>query len=282
MSAPLPTSWSEEKDPKGRIYYSNHRTRETTWERPVAGAAAVTEDLPPPYGSSAGAAPAPQLKPSGPCCTPRLTFWITVGLGWIVWVLAVVAAADDDWIEDIELAAGDEDLLDDCEDNDGDFCQRYKAFTAMQFIAVLLCSIAMVVFMITFFRPARGGCLSAKTVGMIGGGLMIGFAFCQMLAFVIMIVLEKDFDNDGFEARLSGTFAVAVIACVLGIVHAATILVFARSAGDGVLYKCCHECMAMNNASNAPNQQQPAPPTATTTVPPPAPVAPPEPASTAV
>lgn len=32
MSAPLPAFWSEEKDPKGRTYYSNHATQETTWE----------------------------------------------------------------------------------------------------------------------------------------------------------------------------------------------------------------------------------------------------------
>lgn len=57
--------------------------------------------------------------------------------------------------------------------------------------------------------------------------------------------------DDGFDARLGGTFAVAVIACVLGVVHAAAIFIFARSAGDGLFYQCCHECMAMNNESNA-------------------------------
>lgn len=33
MSAPpLPDFWTEEKDAKGRTYFSNHRTQETTWE----------------------------------------------------------------------------------------------------------------------------------------------------------------------------------------------------------------------------------------------------------
>lgn len=32
MATPLPPFWSEEKDPRGRTYYSNHQTRETTWE----------------------------------------------------------------------------------------------------------------------------------------------------------------------------------------------------------------------------------------------------------
>jgi len=45
---------------------------------------------------------------------------------------------------------------------------------------------------------------------------------------------------------------VAAIACVLGAVDAAAMLTFARSAGDGLFYKCYRECMAMNNESNAP------------------------------
>lgn len=38
-------------------------------------------------------------------------------------VICTQAATDDDWIEDTEIAAGDEDILDDCHD-DTDFCQR--------------------------------------------------------------------------------------------------------------------------------------------------------------
>eukprot|EP00903_Cladosiphon_okamuranus_P016234 g14976.t1 len=301
MSAQLPPFWSEEKDSKGRTYYSNHETKQTTWERPVVAAATVPQDDPPAYGSNAPPPPPPQPQPaqpvafqprpkqSGPCCTPQLTFWITVGLGWIVWAFAVVAAADDDWIEYLELAAGDEDILDNCSDSGSDFCQQYKAFTAMQFMAVLLASFAMVVFMVTLFRPARGGdCCNVKIVAMIGGGLMAGFAFCQMLAFVLVIVMEKDLDSSWSDYRLGGTFVMGVIACILGVVHAATIFVFARSSGNGPFYKCCSECMAMNNesiaapSSGAAYQQQPGPPTASTSVPATAPVPPPEPVSTAV
>lgn len=72
-----------------------------------------------------------------------------------------------------------------------------KAFTAMQFLAVLFASFAMVVFMVTLFRPASGGsCCNVKTVAMIGVGLMAGFAFFQMLAFVLVIVIEKDADSE--------------------------------------------------------------------------------------
>lgn len=67
----------------------------------------------------------------------------------------------------------------------------------MQFVAVLLVSFAMVVFMATFFRPATGGgCCTVKTVAFIGTGLMAGFALFQMLAFVLVIVIEKDLDGE--------------------------------------------------------------------------------------
>lgn len=32
MSAPLPEFWTQDMDSRGRTYYSNHRTRQTTWE----------------------------------------------------------------------------------------------------------------------------------------------------------------------------------------------------------------------------------------------------------
>lgn len=30
-----------------------------------------------------------QAARSGPCCTPRLTFWICCALGWVIWVFAI-------------------------------------------------------------------------------------------------------------------------------------------------------------------------------------------------
>lgn len=31
-TAPLPECWTEEKDSRGRTFFSNHKTRTTTWE----------------------------------------------------------------------------------------------------------------------------------------------------------------------------------------------------------------------------------------------------------
>ena len=77
-----------------------------------------------------------------------------------------------------------------------------KAFTAMQFIAVILCSIAMVVLMPTLFWPAGGGCFGVKTAAMIGASLMIGFALCQMLAILLVIIIvETGTDIEGCIQR---------------------------------------------------------------------------------
>ena len=43
----------------------------------------------------------------------------------------------------------------------------------------------------------------------------------------------------------------AVIACILAMVQAGAVFVFARSSGDGLFYSCCHQCMAMNVDPNA-------------------------------
>lgn len=70
--------------------------------------------------------------------------------------------------------------------------------------------------------------------------------------------LRSDF-NSGFgfgEADLGATFGLAVVAVVLGVVQAVSVLTFARSSGDGPFFKCFNECMAMNNAAAVPTQQQ--------------------------
>ena len=42
-------------------------------------------------------------------------------------------------------------------------------------------------------------CLGNQALAIGGASLMVGFAFFQMLAFVLMIVIEKDLDGDDDE-----------------------------------------------------------------------------------
>lgn len=57
----------------------------------------------------------------------------------------------------------------------------------------------MVVQMIAIFRPASGQCCSVKALALAGGILMAAFAFFQMLAFILVVVIEKEIDDgEGF------------------------------------------------------------------------------------
>ncbi|CAM9424719.1 unnamed protein product [Scytosiphon promiscuus] len=140
----------------------------------------------------------------------------------------------------------------------------------MQVIAVILVSVAMVVQMIAIFRPASDRCCSVKALALAGGILMAAFAFFQMLAFILVIAIEKELDiGSWYDAKLGPTFGVAVVACLMGMVQAAAVLTFARSAGNGPAYKCCYDCMSANQDPNRaavkgggdPHYQQQQPPT---------------------
>lgn len=54
----------------------------------------------------------------------------------------------------------------------------------------------MVLFSIAPFRPAAGlKCCSVKSLAIAAGSLMMVFAFFEMLAFVLVIVIEKELDG---------------------------------------------------------------------------------------
>lgn len=106
-----------------------------------------------------------------------------------VYILSVPvqAAADNNWIEDTSLAAGDENVLQGCDDldsaeDDSDFCDYFRAFTAMQLIAVLLASFSMVVYMVAPFRPRAGKCGSVK----------VGCTVVKYVAFILCTDEERE------------------------------------------------------------------------------------------
>lgn len=65
----------------------------------------------------------------------------------------------------------------------------------MESFAILLVSIAMLMQMIALFRPASGRCCSVKALALAGGIIMAAYAFLQMVAFVLVIVMEKEYDD---------------------------------------------------------------------------------------
>ncbi|CAN0071672.1 unnamed protein product [Pylaiella littoralis] len=250
MSAPLPHFWSEQKDPNGRTYYSNHQTQETTWTRPVESVPAGVLPPPPAYGSNKGV----PLQPMPPgsccaCCSPRVLFWVACALGWVVWIFAVAASADDHWVlvgSEPSFAAGDPEYLD-CSDDRA--CSLYKGFTAMQIIAVVLASVAMVVLMVAPCRPARRGCCSPKSLVMANGGLMIGFVITQLIAFSLVIGIKEE-TNSYYGVKFGGTFGVAIVAVLLGVGQVMFACAFGCSSSDGLPLMCCYDPTPSNHVSN--------------------------------
>ncbi|CAB1118333.1 unnamed protein product [Ectocarpus sp. CCAP 1310/34] len=243
--------------------------------------------------------PPPQQQQGNECapgfqCTPRLTFWVIAASSWLVWIFAVSAAADDKWIKDNGqgdwLAAGEDpvlnlcDGLDDAADDDllatdeyKDFvsiCDLYRAFTAMQMLATIVCSVSVLLLALAFFRPEAGKCASTRTLAFVGGALMATYALFQLVAVVLAAVLAQEFDNlpndddtsylsgyDGFytffeagyEAEVGPTFGVGVTALILAVIMTVVLCLCATRTGDGPLYKCCHSLMLANKSNGIPS-----------------------------
>lgn len=105
-----------------------------------------------------------------------------------------------------------------------------KAFTAMQFIAAVVVSVSMVLFTLALFRPAAGlKCCSVKSLAIAAGSLMIAFAFFEMLAFVLIIVIEKELDGGECYGVLAPRYKPGFMSCATAVITCA--LRFTR-AGD--------------------------------------------------
>ncbi|CAN0025161.1 unnamed protein product [Scytosiphon promiscuus] len=222
-------------------------------------------------------------------CTPRLTFWIVAASSWVVWMFAVAAAADDKWLSDNGegewMAAGEDGFLTFCDyvddvpsafgDNNagdyGEICDIYKGFTAMQMLAAIVCSVAVALLTLAFFRPAVGGRASAQTLALVGGTLIATYALFQLVAVTLGgVIMQKANDlsdesedssyfytyddyftpaEPGYNADVGPTFAVAVSGLILAIAASILLLLFARRAGDGPLYSCFSSLMLANRSA---------------------------------
>lgn len=199
----------------------------------------------------------------------RIFFWIAAGLAWAIWALAVTAAGHDEWLvtgsgDDIGceggLGPGDGfwfDVCDSIDDFDDDFadefdtlCGLYRGFTAGQFIATGVCSVAVALLAVAAFRPAVAGRASVKPLVTAGGVLLIVFYVVQVVAAVLAYFLLEEFDyvfnemlsastsTSAIDFELGLTFWLVVAALLLALFISAALLLSAKHAGNGPLNGC--------------------------------------------
>ncbi|CAN0411068.1 unnamed protein product, partial [Laminaria digitata] len=114
-------------------------------------------------------------------------------------------------------------------------------FSALQFLAVSVATASVLFLVVALFRPAAGKYCSTYSLGIAAGTLMAMYALFQMLAFVIVVIIEKTETNFGAtveDPELGATFGVAAAGVLLGMLQAGVVLVFARGSGDGPFYNC--------------------------------------------
>ena len=67
----------------------------------------------------------------------------------------------------------------------------------MQVLATISCSFSVLLLSIAFFRPAVGGCSSARRLGFIAGALMATYALFQLVAVVLGGTLKQELESAG-------------------------------------------------------------------------------------
>lgn len=72
-----------------------------------------------------------------------------------------------------------------------------RAFTAMQIIATIACSVSVALLALAFFRPSARGCSSARSLAFVGGALMAAYALFQLIAVVLGGTLKQELRSAG-------------------------------------------------------------------------------------
>eukprot|EP00903_Cladosiphon_okamuranus_P019392 g17830.t1 len=274
----------------GKLYYVNHVTKETQWERPAAAAPRPPPaTMQPPPGTmvqqqqqqqqqeqyaqpampvvvmAGGSAPPPAY--SGAVAhqgrTPvacHTTFWVAAGLSWIIWMFGVSAATAKRWFCDDDIGcAGITAMEDACEEYpEHPACDPRQGLVISQLIATVVISIAVIPFTVAFFRPFDADRFSSKMLGFWGGVLMVVYVVLQTIAFACGIVLINEINDDpriGIDGFLGETFDVAVSGAVFGLIQAIVVFALFRRAGDGPAVGSC--CSANGLPIRTPRVQQP-------------------------
>ncbi|CAN0290783.1 unnamed protein product, partial [Hapterophycus canaliculatus] len=72
-----------------------------------------------------------------------------------------------------------------------------RGLTAAQFIATIVCSVAVVLLAVAFFRPAVGGCASVRTLAFVGSALIVTYALFQLVAVSLAGAMKQEFNKVG-------------------------------------------------------------------------------------
>eukprot|EP00903_Cladosiphon_okamuranus_P005718 g5677.t1 len=228
---------------------------------------AQSERKAPPYDEQelALSAPPPYHEDEPASGGARVCFWLTAGCAWVVLGLAITASAHDEWVRErvggatiLEYGPGDSKIFDVCDTFEGSFvvdeefgtvCALYRAFTWVQYIATVMCSIAVAVLTLAAFLPAAVGCCSwVKSLSVIGGVFMIFFVLLQLTAVLLVYfyveIGEKttndEFDSGTFfgdsleyEYEFRTTFWIAAVGLVLGLFTSVGERIFVEGGDSG-------------------------------------------------
>ncbi|CAM9597231.1 unnamed protein product [Ectocarpus sp. 6 AP-2014] len=184
------------------------------------------------------------LKPEPPVHpTCRKVYWFGCGFGWVVWVLTTAAAGDENWGE---LPAGDGYgvatgfACDEGDANDS-FCTAHRNFAAAQKAAAVMCSVAVLLFTVSFFRPSQARYGSSKGLGLVGGVFMALFTFCQMVSILFLVKSIQEYNRYGGDASMAktgDTYGLGITAFVFGLIQVIIVLGFFGQAANGPLLSC--------------------------------------------
>ncbi|CAM9611650.1 unnamed protein product [Scytosiphon promiscuus] len=159
-------------------------------------------------------------------------YWYVVLSTVLTWIFAVVAAADDAWFEGRNFRLGDECV------GGGGRCARYATATALQDIATLACSAAVVLLALSAFAkgyggelhspvggatgagqgpPWRSGLISSLELGKAGVWGLLVFAVAEVLVLIVMTDLRN---RDYSKERRGDAYNCAIVATGFAILQA--------------------------------------------------------------
>ncbi|CAB1113277.1 unnamed protein product [Ectocarpus sp. CCAP 1310/34] len=122
-----------------------------------------------------------------------------------------------------------------------------RKFAAAQKAATVMCSVAVLLFTVSFFRPSHARHGSSKGFGLVGGVFMALFTFFQMVSILFLVKSIQEYNRYGggaFEAKTGDTYGLGMTAFVFGLIQVIIVLGFFGQAANGPLLSCTRRISA--------------------------------------